>query len=84
MCTGGSLGDAPRWEATGSRAATIANDHHLFNHAGDDSKRGTTAVPSFFNALCLVMMAMTLAVDTSICERAFSLMNRLKSAKRNR
>jgi hypothetical protein len=57
---------------------------HLFNHAGDDSKRGTTAVPSFFNALCLVMMAMTLAVDTSICERAFSLMNRLKSAKRNR
>lgn len=39
---------------------------------------------SFYNALFMVALSMTLATDTSICERGFSLMNRLMSAKRNR
>ena len=38
----------------------------------------------FYNVLLLVAIVMCMAIDTSICERGFSLMNLLKTAKRSR
>ena len=38
----------------------------------------------FYDVLLLVLIVQCIAVDTSICERGFSLMNSLKSAKRSR
>ena len=37
----------------------------------------------FYNVLLLVAIVMCIAVDTSICERGFSLMNNLKTARRS-
>ena len=39
---------------------------------------------SFYNILLVVAVVMTYAVDTSICERGFALMNNLKTARRSR
>ena len=39
---------------------------------------------SFYNILLVVAIVMTYAVDTSICERGFALMNNLKTARRSR
>ena len=38
----------------------------------------------FYNVLLLAAIVMCMAIDTSICERGFSLMNLLKTAKRSR
>ena len=38
----------------------------------------------FYNVLLLVAIVQTIAVDTSICERGFSLMNNLKTVRRSR
>lgn len=38
---------------------------------------------SFYNILLLLAIIMTYAVDTSICERGFALMNNLKTARRS-
>ena len=38
----------------------------------------------YYNVLLLVAIVMCIAVDTSICERGFSLMNNLKTARRSR
>ena len=38
----------------------------------------------FYNVLLLVMIVHCFAIDTSICERGFSLMNLLKTARRSR
>ena len=38
---------------------------------------------SFFDVLLLVLIVRCFAVDTSICERGFSLMNLLKTARRS-
>jgi uncharacterized protein (DUF488 family) len=38
----------------------------------------------FYNILLLVTIVMCIAVDTSICERGFSTMNNLKTARRSR
>ena len=37
----------------------------------------------YHNVLLLVAIVMCMAIDTSICERGFSLMNLLKTAKRS-
>ena len=37
----------------------------------------------FYNVLLLAAIVQTIAVDTSICERGFSLMNNLKTARRS-
>ena len=37
----------------------------------------------FYNVLLIAAIVQTIAVDTSICERGFSLMNNLKTAKRS-
>lgn len=37
----------------------------------------------FYHALLVVLIGFVLVVDTSICERGFSLQNNLKTAKRN-
>jgi len=37
----------------------------------------------FYNVLLIASIVQTIAVDTSICERGFSLMNNLKTAKRS-
>ena len=39
---------------------------------------------SLYNILLLVALVMSFAVDTSICERGFALMNNLKTARRSR
>ena len=39
---------------------------------------------SFYNILLIVAVVMTYAVDTSICERGFALMNNLKTTRRSR
>ena len=39
---------------------------------------------SLYNILLLVALVMPFAVDTSICERGFALMNNLKTARRSR
>ena len=39
---------------------------------------------SFYNILVLAAIVQCIAVDTSICERGFSLMNNLKTARRTR
>ena len=57
---------------------------YMFNFKGDESRSKLAVDPSFFNVLVLVLFSWTLAVDTSICERAFSLMNRLMNARRSR
>ena len=38
---------------------------------------------SFYNILLLLAIIMSYAVDTSICERGFALMNNLKTARRS-
>ena len=38
---------------------------------------------SFYNILLLDALVMTYAVDTSVCERGFALMNNLKTARRS-
>ena len=38
---------------------------------------------SLYNILLLVVIIMTFAVDTSVCERGFALMNNLKKARRS-
>ena len=50
----------------------------LFDHWSD--KKNTQ---HFYNVLLLVAIVMCVAVDTSICERGFSLMNNLKTARRS-
>ena len=50
----------------------------LFDHRS--TKKDTQ---HFYNVLLLVMIVMCIAVDTSICERGFSLMNNLKTARRS-
>ena len=39
---------------------------------------------SFYNILLLIAIVMSFAVNTSICERGFALMNNLKTARRSR
>jgi len=38
---------------------------------------------SFYNILLIIAVVMTFAVDTSVCERGFALMNNLKTARRS-
>ena len=63
----------------------------LFNQKGDKFMYladGTVSDrlddTSFYNILLLVVIIMSFAVDTSICERGFALMNNLKTARRSR
>ena len=51
----------------------------LFDHSSDKAEP-----THFYNLLLLVAIVMCMAIDASICERGFSLMNLLKTAKRNR
>ena len=51
----------------------------LFDHKSDK-----TNGQHYYNVLLLVTIVMCIAVDTSICERGFSLMNNLKTARRSR
>ena len=52
--------------------------YRLFDQFSDKSN------PShFYNVLLLAAIAQTIAVDTSICERGFSLMNNLKTVRRS-
>ena len=64
---------------------------HLFNQKsnkflyGDDGTvKDTLDDQSFFNILLVVVIVMSYAVDTSVCERGFALMNNLKTAQRSR
>ena len=51
----------------------------LFDHSSEQANP-----LHFYNVLLLVAIVMCMAIDTSICERGFSLMNLLKTAKRSR
>jgi hypothetical protein len=51
----------------------------LFDHYSDKDN-----VLHYYNVLLLVSIVMCIAVDTSICERGFSTMNNLKTARRSR
>ena len=51
----------------------------LFDHYSEKSNS-----TQFYNVLLLTAIVCCFAVDTSICERGFSLMNLLKTAKRSR
>jgi hypothetical protein len=51
----------------------------LFDHRSDKKDN-----QHFYNVLLLVTIVMCFAVDTSVCERGFSLMNNLKTARRSR
>ena len=64
--------------------------HRLFDQKGNkfiDLADGTCSDKlddqSFYNILLLLAIVLTYAVDTSICERGFALMNNLKTAKRS-
>ena len=64
--------------------------HRLFDQKGnkfvtEDNGTVTDKLDhtSFYNILLLVAIVMTYAVDTSICERGFALMNNLKTARRS-
>ena len=50
----------------------------LFDHSSEKSNP-----LHYHNVLLLVAIVMCMAIDTSICERGFSLMNLLKTAKRS-
>ena len=63
----------------------------LFNQKGNTFLYGADGTCSdkldelsFYNILLLVAIIMSYAVDTSICERGFALMNNLKTARRSR
>jgi len=63
----------------------------LFNQKGNKFMYGTDGTcsdklddMSFYNILLLLSIIMSYAVDTSICERGFALMNNLKTARRSR
>ena len=63
----------------------------LFNQKGNKFLYGADGTCSdkldelsFYNILLLVAIIMSYAVDTSICERGFALMNNLKTARRSR
>ena len=65
--------------------------HRLFDQKGNKfvcDGEGTTTDRlddhSFYNILLIVAIVFTYAVDTSICERGFALMNNLKTARRSR
>jgi hypothetical protein len=55
-----------------------------FVYAGDGTVTDTLDDQSFYNILLLEAIIMTYAVDTSVCERGFALMNNLKTARRSR
>jgi hypothetical protein len=64
--------------------------HRLFNQKGnkfvyqaDGTVTNTLDDQSFYNILLLDALVMTYAVDTSVCERGFALMNNLKTARRS-
>ena len=65
--------------------------HRLFDQKGNKflyEADGTLTAKlddaSLYNILLLLAIIMTYAVDTSICERGFALMNNLKTARRSR
>jgi len=51
----------------------------LFDHFSDKDND-----LHYYNVLLLVCIVMCIAVDTSVCERGFSTMNNLKTARRSR
>ena len=51
----------------------------LFDHFSDKGNP-----QHYYNVLLLALIVITFAIDTSICERGFSTMNLLKTAKRSR
>ena len=51
----------------------------LFDHRSDKNDD-----QHYYHVLLLVVIVMCIAVDTSVCERGFSLMNNLKTARRSR
>jgi len=56
--------------------------HELYERLFDQfSDKGNPQ--HFYNVLLIAAIVQTIAVDTSICERGFSLMNNLKTAKRS-
>jgi hypothetical protein len=50
----------------------------LFDHHSDKKNE-----QHYYNVLLLVAIVMCIAIDTSICERGFSTMNNLKTARRS-
>jgi len=66
--------------------------HRLFDHHSNKYMVDSKGVPtepkrlddqSLYNILLLIAIVFTYAVDTSICERGFALMNNLKTARRS-
>ena len=64
--------------------------HRLFNQMGnkfvyatDGTVMDTLDDQSLYNILLALAIIMTYAVDTSVCERGFALMNNLKTARRS-
>ena len=55
-----------------------------FIYKADGSVTDMLDDQSFYNILLLNAIIMTYAVDTSVCERGFALMNNLKTARRSR
>ena len=63
--------------------SSYGDSEDLFNHLRDKrSVKGKT--DDFFHLLLLQLIVDCIAVDTSECERAFALMNRLQGFTRNR
>jgi hypothetical protein len=78
----------PRWWWSRRRAQEIRGQHtgcRRPEHAqeSDGSASDELDDQSLFNILLLLAIIMSYAVDTSICERGFALMNNLKTARRS-
>ena len=61
-----------------------AQAHNKFMYGRDGTCSDKLDDMSFYHILLLLAIIMSYAVDTSVCERGFALMNNLKTARRSR